>query len=236
MSVKNNTFLSFLQDQLNEYHDIVDRVLMYLQSKFGLNDIAVFKHHYAPDCYEAMGSYTKESEYRKGLIEVYQKGINTQTTPLEILDWFVFPLSDHIDKVRYILIIEADRKQIQEIPVQNWIEITRIFKLVMENEAYSQELVMDKSINIVSRMSHDLNSLASLISTAEKRDHNIDGHVNYSQKLAEDIMVYLRGFRLRPSRYSSREIFEGIIQEIDRLPGINYRINFADELNYIKQV
>ncbi len=233
MSGKNNSFLTFLQDQLNEHQDIVDQVVIYLQSKFGFVDIAVFRHHYAPDCYEAMGSYSRESEYRKGLIEAYKNGINTQTTPIEIYDWFVFPLSDHKDKVRYILIVVADEKQIREIPFQCWVEIKTIYRLAMANKENIKEQVLDKTINIVSRMAHDLNSLAALIPTAENGDQILSEQVRNSQKLSEDIMIYLREFPLRSSRFSARELFKCIIEEIDRPPGINYRINIANELYYV---
>ena len=233
MTQNKYSFLNFLQDHLGTGQQLVDLIVSYLNINYGFSNITIFKHQNAPDCYEPIGSTAIEKQHRKALIEVNKNYITPGSSIIKFGDLHFFPLTNHKEKVCHVLVIAGEQNQFRNIPLHIWSEINTLYKLAIANEEGSQERVWDKTVHIVSRMAHDLNSLVALIPARENGDVTIAERICYSQKLSEEIMVYLRDFSLQCSWYLVRELFEEIIAENEDTSGIKYRLNFEDNLNYV---
>lgn len=130
-------------------------------------------------------------------------------------DYYVFQLSDINKTTKYLLAF--DRQLItyfEEIQLLCQL-INNMYKIISKifDSGFRESSL--QNANLISQMCHDTNSLISLLkSNKQGMDITVTNKIKYTEKMASDILQYVREVQVLTSEVKAVELLNSIIQNI----------------------
>jgi len=182
----------------------------------------VLKHVYAPDCYQAVSDNNQSVNYADKLISLNKKPIVERGEFIKLENLFIAPLYDQVNQVKLLIVFESCPDEFYDEITGVMREIKDVFKFVslqLNANSTAQNLI---HANLVSRISHDINSLIALIPEEFTKDKSLTTRIKYSEILSREIMYYLRELTVENSKVPVEELLNGIIAGIQIPPNVKF--------------
>lgn len=235
----NSVTLSFLQFVISEGSASNAVKFMISAQKFFDKNFPQIKaqaviHVYSPDCYQLFENAPQSEIYINRLKEIARTGIEKSGPFLKTDKLLLLPLKNHMEFVDYLFVLtpslEEDQRKLSEVCY----EIKNMYHFLNIVAGFCFKSAKEDKANFVSRMAHDLNSLATLISKDVAKDPAIKSQINYSENLSREVLRYLRDVNVEKSRVRVNDLLEGIIAEL-KLPE-NVKLNYysSGEVDFIE--
>jgi signal transduction histidine kinase len=126
---------------------------------------------------------------------------------------YIYPLKLNSKILRYLLVFNHQiNKNYDEI--KDLCEyINSIYKIVVNNYQTGFDESDLQNANLISHISHDINSMISLIKTnSAEFDESVSNKINYAEKMTKDILQYVREIQILDSEVKIEELLESVIQ------------------------
>ena len=128
---------------------------------------------------------------------------------------YIYPISIDNTYKKYLLVFSDQINR-------NFYEIKKlcdsfndIFELLTKNYQYGHAKSSLKNANLISQMSHDINSMISLIkSNIPELETVVSDKMNYTEKMTKDILQYVREIEILESSVDVVELMDSIINNI----------------------
>jgi signal transduction histidine kinase len=133
---------------------------------------------------------------------------------LVVNDYHIFTLNENLTS-KYLLIfknpLNEDLDKIDSICGY----INSFYKLLVNNYLFGLDESDLQNANLISQMSHDINSMNSLIKTNfSEIDKSVLNKMSYIEKMTKDVLQYVREIQIIESDAKIDELLQGIIQNI----------------------
>jgi signal transduction histidine kinase len=193
----------------------------------------VLRFSYAPECYKTLS----ENEGDRNCIKILNSSIPADFSIdkifLKLNEFLIYPLFDYKNQLQILIIFESPLKDNIDALVHLVQDITAVYKYVTKQEDESISSVYLKAANLVSRLSHDINSLIALIPQENTKEDALNARINYSEKLSREIMYYLREMSVEKSEVPIEDLLSGIISGIDFPSNVVFSKNILKEIGLI---
>ncbi len=140
--------------------------------------------------------------------------------------YYIYPLVQEGKFPNYLLVFDNQiNKYFDEIKSLCH-SINNIFKIVDNNYKSGFEESALQNANLISQMSHDINSMISVIkSNLSEIDNAVTNKINYSEKMTKHILQYVREVPVLESDVDIAELLSSVIQNVcipERIQVIRY--------------
>jgi signal transduction histidine kinase len=191
----------------------------------------ILKFTYAPDCYHRLSKNRSETGFINKLNSVKKDKFLKNGEFYKLDHLLISSLTDHRNRVKYLIVFEHCPRSMHE-EVSNVIkEIQDIFRFVSSQTDANSESINMNTVNLVSRISHDINSLIALIPEDFTKDEALNARINYSENLSRQIMYYLRELTIEKSHVPIEDLLTGIVSGIDFPSNLSFSIKYKDTVN-----
>jgi signal transduction histidine kinase len=227
-----SAFLSYLNSRSGNKIKIEHLLVDFLELKFPGLEFCVIEHVYAPDCYLTESLNERGLGYIQ-LLQTAYKQITEEGEHLKLDGLLIFPLSDHTNKVRFLIVFDScSNGLLNELSIIVK-EVDEVFKFVEGQLETNSESINLKMANLVSRLTHDLNSFIALIPENSAKDKALNTRIKYSEALSRDIMYYLRELNVEKSKVPIENLVSGIASGISIPGNVNLDIEYIDNVTYL---
>jgi signal transduction histidine kinase len=193
----------------------------------------ILKFVYAPDCYHKFSDSKSKTNYIDILNSTTTEEFSESGGFLTLENLHISSLSDHNNLVRFLIVLENCPENLIEEISEVFKEIQEIFSFVsIQADANSASNTI-KTANLVSRISHDINSLIALIPKDFTKDEALTTRINYSEILSREIMYYLRELTVEKSKVPVEDLFSGIISGIEFPSNVSFSKKYNDTFEKI---
>lgn len=148
------------------------------------------------------------------LIKVFSDSTNVLKKENFIIlkNYYLYPLEKN-DKNETIILIFDEQILEHFDDVKFYCDlINGIYILVLNNIRTAQNEISVFNANLISQISHDINSLTTLLKTEnQKMKDSISDKINYTEKMAKDILQYVRDIQILESEVNISELLHSII-------------------------
>ncbi len=200
----------------------------YPQSKAFVID---FKH--AVDCYQATIEKEGIEECISRLNAASPEDFSEEGEFLQLENLLIAALTDYKDQVKILIVFESlsndDIEDIRAVVA----EMKDIYKFATRYIQSHVEKINSEMIQLISRISHDINSLISLIPEESTKDEGLSARITYLENLARDIMYYLREITAKKSTVPLKDLLSGIISGIKFPSNVSFEIQYKNETERI---
>jgi signal transduction histidine kinase len=233
MPYSRSTFLNYL-DSVHNASDSKEFGHL-LDDFFKLNypdlDFCILEHVYAPECYQT--GFGKEHSLK--YVEMLKKEnyrINSERGEfLKVDDLLIYPLDDLNNRVKLLIICDSCPGDIIDDLSTVMQEIKEVFRLVSAQTDANSLFINSRMVNLVSRISHDFNSLIALIPKESAKDKALNARIKYSEILSREIMYYLREVSVDKSKVLVKELLSAITSGISIPENIDISLKFINKNN-----
>jgi signal transduction histidine kinase len=143
----------------------------------------------------------------------------------------IFPLKDFNNQVRFLAVINSyPRDSVDELSIV-FKEIKEVHRFVSMQMEKNYRFVQLKTVNLVSQMSHDINSLIALIPKEDTLDDAIRTRIKNSEIISREIMFYLRELSINKSNVPVKNLFFGITSGISFPENVTFNLEFIHEVD-----
>jgi signal transduction histidine kinase len=228
------SFNSFAEYSVLKYHIEFGLLIRdYFQHLYPEITSVVIEFVYAPDCYLP----TDDSESRNNYTRILQSADLTDFSMINELSLYKFltiaPVVDFKEKVRFLIVLDdfpkAHIDQLSSITK----EINSVYQYLSMHLTSQKNLSELDNANLVSRISHDMNSLIALIPEEFTKDEALTTRIKYTEILSRDIMYYLREIIVEESTVPVKDLIHGIISGIDFPENVSVNQVFKAEFHDI---
>ena len=217
-----------VQSEINPNTEFGHILYNYFLKKYPESKIDILKFKYAPVCYQKLSGSGSHSDYDQILNSEDREGISTVGEFFRYKNLYVSPVTDHNDRVKYVVVTEPQTDDVFERLTDDIKEVNRIYKVVVwQTEKDLMEAGL-KTANMVSRISHDINSLIALIPKEITKDEALSARINYSEILSREIMYYLRDTVVEKSLVPVEDLLSGIISGIEFPSNVSFTKSYND--------
>jgi len=230
-----STLLSYLNSNSNDRDskEFVRLLVDFLELRYPDLEFCIIQHVYAPECYKSGFAEERGRKY----VELLRKENHNQFSEsgefLTVGRLLISPLTDYTNQVKFLIIIDSCPEDIIDELSISVKEAKKTFRFVSAQIESNSGTINLKMANLVSRISHDINSLIALIPKEIAKDEALNARIKYSEVLSREIMYYLRELSIEKSNVSVRELFAGITSVISIPENVNFSLNFIDEFNSV---
>ena len=190
----------------------------------------ILRFIYAPDCYKAVSDNNETEKCINILNSSTPADFSAGKVFVKLKEFLLYPLFDHKNQLRIIIVFECTKEDNCDSLSQLVQDITAVFSYVTKHEDISISSTNLKTANLVSRISHDINSLIALIPQENTKEEALNARINYSEKLSREIMYYLREMSVTKSEVPLEDLLSGIIS------GINFPSNVVLSTKILKDI
>jgi len=228
-----STFLAYLDKNspINDSNQFAHKIFGFLELKYPDLEFSIFQHLYAPESFISEAAKESDAKYLKLLNNRNHRQLTEYGEFLKSNGLLLFPLTDHTNQVKYVIVLEVCPNDIIDDLSVVVREIKAVFRFVsaqIENTARSIDLRM---ANLVSRISHDLNSLIALIPNEVAKEETLNARIKYSEILSREIMFYLREMSVDKSHVPIIDLFTGITSVISMPEKVTFNLKFIEKFD-----
>jgi len=233
MPPSTQTFLDYLNNNSNvtDCQEFVHLLADFIKLKYPELEFCIIQHIYAPECYKM--SCAKEDDW--SYVELLNKDNHKYISEFEQFfksgDALIFPLTDFNNQVKYLTVINSCSEDSIDELVAFFKEIQEVHRFVSLQIEKISRFVNLKTANLISQMSHDINSLIALMPEESKTDDALSIRIKNSESLSREIMFYLREMIVNKSNVSVRNLFSGITSGISIPENVTFRLEFIHEVD-----
>lgn len=227
------TLLNYLNSNSNEKDskEFVRLLIDFLELTYPDVEFCIIRHIYAPECYSSGFAKERDRKYVELLRKTNHDQFSGSGEFLKYERLLIFPLTDYANLVKFLVIIDSCPEDIIDELSIIVREAKEIFRFVSAQLEINSGSINIKMANLVSQISHDLNSLIALIPKEIAKDKALSARIKYSEVLSRDIMYYLRDLSIKKSNVPIRGLITGITSAIFIPENVDFRLKFIDELN-----
>jgi signal transduction histidine kinase len=228
-----STFLSFVNSDSGKSKNFNDLLVEFLVLGFPNDEYCVLRHIYAPDCYQALSEQEKDLRYIQILNSANNWLVSDKEEFLKLNDLLIFPLSNHENQVNLLIIFRTLPDNMMNDLSLVLKEIKEVFSFISSQiDAYSESINM-RMANLVSQISHDINSLMALIPGEFTKDEALSARIKYSEILSREIMYYLREIVVEKSKVPIKDLLSGITSGIQIPKNVKLSTEFIDTVDFL---
>jgi len=163
---------------------------------------------------------SKEIDYKENFIIIGQN--------------FIYPISIDNTPKKYLLVfnneINSNYNEIKELCNS----ASDVFECLTTNHQAGFNESTIQNANHISQMSHDINSMISLIkSNVPDIGKSISDKMNYTEQMTKDILLYVREIELLNSEVDVVELIDSIVNNIQVPANVEILKNYEIEAEYI---
>jgi hypothetical protein len=235
MSHLGSEFISFISSysKSDKNYEFGNILIEFFEKRYSEITPEIVKFIYAPDCYQAYSKHERAKHYLDILNSVPREDFSERGEFLKIKDLLIGPLSDHKNKVKFLILLKSCPEDIFDGISYTVREIKEIYRLLSNQIDANGGSINSKTANLVSQISHDINSLTALVPTEIINDDVLNARINYSEKLSREIMYYLREMRIEKSKVSFNDLISGIISGIEFPPEVSFSTHYNDVIDLV---
>lgn len=193
----------------------------------------ILRFSYAPDCYHTISEKERNRNCIKILNSCTPADFSAGNIFFELNEYLIYPLFDYKNHLQIIIVFESPLKENFNSLSQLVQEISAVFKYVTKQEDDSIASTNLITANLISRISHDINSLIALIPRENTKEEALNARINYSEKLSREIMYYLRELSVKKSVVPLEDLLSGIISGIDFPSNVVFSKKIQNEIGSI---
>jgi len=232
MSTLRSAFLNYLNSISGNSRKIEHLLADFLELEFPDIEFCIIEHKYAPECY-LTGSLNERGLKYVMLLKTAYKQILEEGEYLKLNSLLIFPLSDQNDQVRFLIVCDScPKEKLSDLSIVVR-EVEEVFRFVQRQIEANFEVVNSKMANLVSRITHDLNSFVALILENSAKDEALNARIKYSETLSRDIMYYLRELHVEKSKVAVESLVTGITSGIPIPENVNFNVEYIDKVNFL---
>jgi hypothetical protein len=228
-----STLLNYLNSNSNDCdsREFVQLLKDFLKLNYPDLEFYIIQHIYAPECYKLSFAEEHGRKYVEILRNESNKEFSKMGGFLKFGNLLISPLTDCMNQVKFLIVIDSCPVNIFEELSTIVREAKETFRFVSSQlESYSRSINL-KTANLVSQISHDLNSLIALIPKEFAKDKTLNARIKYSGVLSREIMFYLRDLSVEKSNVPVRELLTAITSVISIPENVDFNLKFIDEFN-----
>ena len=157
-----------------------------------------------------------DTEMDKSLLSILSEAQRAEQINrfLVVNDYHIFTLNDNLTS-KYLLIfknlLDTNLDELDGLCGY----INSFYKFVMNNYHFGLDESDLQNANLISQMSHDINSMNSLIKTnISEIDESVLNKMSYIEKMTKDVLHYVREIQIIDSEVKIEELLRDIIQNI----------------------
>lgn len=129
--------------------------------------------------------------------------------------YYIYPISIDENSRKYLLVFNGQIKKYYDEIKAFCDLVSNMFESSMKNYKAGFDESSVQNANLISQMSHDINSMISLIkSNVPEIEKSISDKINYTEHMTKDILQYVRGFEILKSEVEIVELMDSIINTI----------------------
>ena len=222
------TFSSFLKNRARVNADTP--VVSLMRDYFNLNldrvSVTILEHYYQPDCYRCPALSDDEPQVRDFLLNRAGIKVKPGERLIRLDTVYLFPLADEDNKVHYLVVFSPSSVIKPDFLDQLCAQVESIWRFTNRAVSINNTRMAQKTIKLASRLSHDLNGLASLSLAVADQDDALQDKIDYSHRLSHDIMFYLRDLTLQAVSVPVKDLLEGIVENFPLTVRQRINLNF----------
>jgi signal transduction histidine kinase len=200
----------------------------YFLKKYPEDKIDILMFRYAPECYQVLSGSGPHSNFGQVLNSADRQGFSKVGEFFSYKNLLISPVTDNKDLVKYVLVTEAHSDDVLDRLSNDIKEVNKVYKVVSWQTERDRVAVGLKTANMVSRISHDINSLIALIPKEITKDEALSARINYSEILSREIMYYLRDMVVEKSIVPVEDLLTGIISGIEFPSNVGFTKSYND--------
>ena len=225
-------FLAYLDRNYTngESKPFADQILDYLELKYPDLEFSIFQYVYAPECYISNFAKEHDVKFLELLNSTTQKQFSEFGEFLKSDELLIFPLTDYANRVKFVFILSCPDNIIDDLSGVAR-QIKEVFRIVSSQIEKSSQSINMKTANLVSRISHDLNSLIALIPKEAAIEESLNSRIKYSELLSREIMFYLREISVDKIHVPIQDLFKGITSIIAMPGNVTFNLTFTEKFD-----
>jgi signal transduction histidine kinase len=188
---------------------------------------------YAVDCYRAAVEIEGIEVCIKRLKAASPKDFIEKGAFLQLKNLLIAALTDYKNRVKILIVFESPSNEDMGDISADVSEIRDLYRLATHYAESHAEAINLTTVNLVSRISHDINSLIALIPEENTKNEELYARINYSENLARDIMYYLREITADKSKVPLEDLLSGIISGVEFPSNVIFEVKYKNRSKYI---
>lgn len=234
MLSQSSSFIKYLTtNYLNSVDfDFISSAISYLASVIPNNNVVVIRHEYSPECFQVDNTDTWGVKLKKTLESARINEFILKNTYYEFNEFGIIPLEDFAKHINYLLVIPLTQANKSKDLFVYCTQIQDVYKIITLNKAYDAMREQEQSARLMSQISHDINSLLSQIPEENLQNERFKAKVEYTDKIASEIVYYLRELRVDMIRVSVTELFESIVRGFYFPENIDFDLKFVGQFDF----
>ena len=236
MSPSMTTFLNYVDSVYNTGNTIEFGSLLddFLKLNYPDLDFCILEHVYALECYQVGFGKEHNLKYVELLKKEYHRMNSEMGEFLKLGDLLIYPLIDFNNQVKFLIICDSCPEDIIGDLLTVMREIKEVFRFICAQIEANSLSINSRMINLVSRISHDFNSLIALIPKESAKNEALNARIKYSEILSREIMYYLRELYVEKSKVPVKDLLTAITSGISISENVDFSIKFSNKINSLK--
>ena len=219
LSEKKNQFGQIVSDVFEQYYPEIKTY--------------VLDFKYAVDCYQASVEQEGLKKCINRLNAASPEDFSKAGEFLQLDNLLIASLTDYKDRVKILIVFEPPSNDYRDDIETIVGEIKDIYRIVTHYLESHTEAINLKTVQLVSQIFHDINSLISLIPEVNTKDEGLSARIDYSENLARDIMYYLREISAKKSKVPLEDLLSGIISGIEFPSNVKFVVEYKNKIELI---
>jgi signal transduction histidine kinase len=204
-----------------------------LEQYYPQNTSYVINFKHAVDCYQATLEKEGMDECINRLNAASQGNFSKEGQFLKLENLLVAALTDYKDQVKILVVFETPPndhiKDLKAVAA----EMKDIYRFATRYVESHTETIYVDMVQLVSRISHDINSLIAMIPEEKTKDEGLSARINYSENVARDIMYYLRKITAKKVNVPLEDLLSGIISSIEFPSNVSFEVKYKNRTDLI---
>jgi hypothetical protein len=194
--------------------DLLRRFTDYLQEKFSDHSFALVAHDYSPKPYRLVST----GIFAEQVLPVLYHWKPKNRTPfpdkpfIKIKNFHLFPFLNHRQRVQYVLVGALTDSRTQKNVISLCAYGQTLFEHLGWTAQFSAERIQNKYRAYINNLTHDCNSLLTLLATININDPAAGQKLNYGRKLSGEFLFYLCALELSKISVTINELLTAVLQ------------------------